>query len=81
MNPEKKIGEQMKLSFSEQEKPKTSPVEDFIALQKKVANENNILNHEILTLKDDVWYVGSNTLEEYNEIHAEGNHNVYNKGY
>ena len=59
-----------------EDKFKRSPVEDFIALQKKVAKENNIVNHKLLTLKDDVWHMGAVTLKEYNEIHADGNKQV-----
>ena len=81
MNPEKKIGEQMKLSFSEQEKPKTSPVEDFIAKRDEIAERYGIMNKESITLKDDVWYVGALTLESFLELTDDGNHQVYNKGY
>ncbi len=85
MNPEEKIGQQITLAFpeqtTEQEKPKTSPVEDFITKRDEIAERYGILNKESIKLVDDVWYVGALTLESFLDLTEDGNHQVYNKGY
>ena len=85
LKPEVKIGEQITLDFTEQnteqEKPKTSPVEDFITKRDEIAERYGILNKESIKLVDDVWYVGALTLESFLDLTGDGNHQVHDKNF
>ncbi len=85
MNPEDKFGKQITLEFpekkEEQEKPKTSPVEDFITKRDKIAERYGILNKESMRLEDDVWYVGALTLDSFLDITEDGNRQVHDKNF
>ncbi len=65
MNPEEKIGQQIKLSFPETSEHETTPVQDLVAMRDKVAVENNIKEVEHLNLKDDKWCYDNMLVDEY----------------